>query len=46
VDGVVRGALGFLDGPGRTYDDEALRRIAILADEVAADLARAASAAS
>jgi hypothetical protein len=35
VDGSVSGALGFLDGPGRTYDDPALERLAHLADEVA-----------
>ncbi len=35
VDGAIRGALGFLDGPGRTFDDEGLRRIARLADELA-----------
>jgi GAF domain-containing protein len=46
IDGAVRGALGFLDGPGRTYDDEALRRIALVADEVAAGLARPAAAGS
>jgi hypothetical protein len=46
IDGVVRGALGFLDGPGRSYDDEALRRIGSLADDVAADLVRAAAAVS
>jgi GAF domain-containing protein len=41
VAGVVRGALGFLDGPGRTYDDEALRRIEALADAIGAAAARA-----
>jgi GAF domain-containing protein len=35
LNGVIRGALGFLDAPGRTYDEEALRRIEALADEVA-----------
>jgi GAF domain-containing protein len=35
VDGVIRGALGFLDGPGRAFDDEALKRIEALAEEVA-----------
>lgn len=34
VDGEVRGALGFLDPPGRTFDERDLRRIADLADEV------------
>jgi len=43
--GAVQGALGFLDGPGRTFDDDGLRRIGRLADEVAGDLGRAASAA-
>ena len=41
VDGAIRGALGFLDGPGRTFDDEGLREIARLADELANDLVRA-----
>jgi GAF domain-containing protein len=41
VAGVVRGALGFLDGPDRTYDDEVLRRIEALADAVGAAVARA-----
>jgi GAF domain-containing protein len=44
MDGVIRGALGFLDGPGRTFDDDGLRRIGRLADGVAADLVRAAAA--
>jgi GAF domain-containing protein len=44
VDGVVLGALGLLDGPGRTFDDEDLRRIGRLADEVARSLVRAAAA--
>jgi len=34
----VRGALGFLDGPGRTYDEGALGELAQRADEVAATL--------
>jgi hypothetical protein len=42
IDGAIRGALGFLDGPGRTFDDEGLRRIGTLADEVATRLARGA----
>ena len=41
VDGAIRGALGFLDGPGRTFDDEGLREIARLADGLANDLVRA-----
>jgi GAF domain-containing protein len=45
VDGTTRGALGFLDGPGRAYDDDGLRRIAGLADEVGRVVARAAAAA-
>jgi GAF domain-containing protein len=45
VDGAVRGALGFLDGPGRAFDQEDLRRIGDLADGVARDLTRAAAAA-
>jgi GAF domain-containing protein len=45
VDGATRGALGFLDGPDRAYDDEDLRRIAGLADEVGRVVARAAAAA-
>ena len=44
VDSVVRGALGFLDGPGRTYDEDGLRRIGTLADEVGRALGRATSA--
>ena len=40
IDGATRGALGFLDGPGRTYDDEGLLRIALLADRLATRLAR------
>jgi hypothetical protein len=35
LDGVVRGALGFLDGPGRTLEQSDLDRIAALADMVA-----------
>ena len=45
IDGATCGALGFLDGPGRTYDEESLRRLGSLADEVAATLTRVASAA-
>jgi hypothetical protein len=41
LDGATRGALGFLDGPGRKFDDDGLRRIGRLADEIAGDLARA-----
>ena len=41
VGGVVRGALGLLDGAGRSFDDEDLRRLARLADEAALDLERA-----
>ncbi len=44
VDRAVRGALGFLDGPGRTYDEDSLRRIGTLADEVGRAVARAAPA--
>ena len=40
VDGAISGALGFLDGPGRTYDERALERLGRLADEVAARVAR------
>jgi GAF domain-containing protein len=40
LDGATLGAVGFLDGPGRTFDDEGLRRIGSLADEVAAQPAR------
>jgi GAF domain-containing protein len=39
IDGAIQGALGFLDGPGRTFADEGLRRIGRLADEVATRLA-------
>ena len=38
VAGAIRGALGFLDGPGRVYDDEALRRIEAQADGLGASL--------
>ena len=41
VDGVVRGALGFLDGPGRMFDDSDLERIALLAETVAGRLSAA-----
>jgi GAF domain-containing protein len=41
VEGVVRGALGFLDGPGRTFDDEGLQRVGDLAVEVASAIAPA-----
>jgi hypothetical protein len=34
VAGVVRGALGLLDGAGRAVDDQALARLALTADEV------------
>jgi GAF domain-containing protein len=44
VDGVIRGALGFLDGPGRAFDDGALRQVEALADEVARHVSRALSA--
>jgi GAF domain-containing protein len=37
----VRGALGILDGAGRTFDDETLRRLAAFADEAALALERA-----
>jgi GAF domain-containing protein len=42
IDGATHGALGFLDGPGRSYDEKSLRRIGSLADEVAAQLTRGA----
>jgi hypothetical protein len=42
VEGAVSGALGFLDGPGRTYDEPALERLARLTDEVALAVQRAA----
>ena len=41
LEGAIRGALGFLDGPGRSFDDEGLRRIERLAEALAQDLARA-----
>lgn len=41
VAGAIRGALGFLDGPGRVYDSESLQRIEALADGVAASVERA-----
>jgi GAF domain-containing protein len=41
VDGSIRGALGFLDGPGRTLDDNALRQIEAVGDEVAGHVGRA-----
>lgn len=44
MDGAVQGALGFLDGPGRTFDDDGLRQIGCLADDVAASLVRGARA--
>jgi hypothetical protein len=37
----VRGALGFLDGPGRTFDEATLQALGRLADAVAAQLVRA-----
>jgi GAF domain-containing protein len=40
VDGAISGALGFLDGPGRTYDERALERFGRLADEMVARVAR------
>jgi hypothetical protein len=40
--GGIRGALGFLDAPGRTLVAEDLRRAGELADDVARELARAA----
>lgn len=46
VDGVIRGALGFLDEAGRTFDDEALGRIEAIADEVAGHVGRALRAGS
>jgi GAF domain-containing protein len=39
--GQVRGALGFLDPPGRTFSDADLRRVAELADQVARSVAAA-----
>jgi GAF domain-containing protein len=44
VEGAVSGALGFLDEPGRAYDDEALERLGRLADRIGRDLGRAAPA--
>ena len=41
VDGAVCGALGFLDGPGRSYDEPALQQLGRLADEVAERVTRA-----
>jgi GAF domain-containing protein len=38
VEGMIRGALGFLDGPGRIYDAAALQQIGALADDVARHL--------
>ena len=46
MDGAIRGALGFLDGPGRTFDDAALQQIGALADEVAGRVGRAIHAAT
>jgi GAF domain-containing protein len=46
IDNAVRGALGFLDGPGRTFDAEDLGRIAAQTEEVARALAHAAPAES
>lgn len=43
VAGATCGALGFLDGPGRIYDDEALQRIGRLADDVGRELGRVTS---
>src|SRR5262245_4196106 len=42
IDGEIHGALGFLDGPGRLFDEEGLRLIGSLADAVATRLAHAA----
>ena len=42
IDGATHGALGFLDAPGRTFDEDTLRRIGSLADAVATRLARGA----
>lgn len=44
VDGQIRGALGVLDGPGRAYDDEGLRRVGALADGLGAGLGPALTA--
>jgi GAF domain-containing protein len=38
VSGAARGALGFLDPPGRVYDDATLRQIQVLADGVGASV--------
>jgi GAF domain-containing protein len=43
VDGAIRGALGFLDGPGRVFDNADLRRLQALADNLAAALERTVS---
>jgi GAF domain-containing protein len=40
IDGAIRGALGFLDGLGRTFDEDDLRGIGTLAEEVATSVAR------
>jgi hypothetical protein len=40
VAGVARGALGLLDGAGRTFEEEDLRRLARLADDVGHALER------
>jgi GAF domain-containing protein len=39
--GPARGALGLLDGAGRTYDEDGLRRLGRFAAEAASDLERA-----
>jgi GAF domain-containing protein len=41
MDGAIRGALGFLDGPGQALDAEGLRQVQALADELAGALRRA-----
>jgi GAF domain-containing protein len=41
VGGTVRGALGLLDGAGRTFGDDDLRRLAQLADDAGRELERA-----
>jgi hypothetical protein len=46
VAGRIAGALGFLDGAGRAYDQGALERLEILAHEVAARVAEARRGAS
>ena len=43
IDGATHGALGFLDGPDRTFDEDTLRRIGSLADAVATRIARGAT---